>query len=71
MDIGGWYIARKVPYLESRGVCIATAAGARVKSALKDMSDSLFFWGVARIYQYGLGVAATDWDEVSEKRKPP
>ena len=52
-----------------QGVCIATAAGARVKSALKDMSDSLFFWGVARIYQYGLGVAATEWDGVSEKKK--
>ena len=45
-----------------QGVCIATAAGAGVKSTLKDMADSLFFWGVARIYQYGLGVAATDWN---------
>ncbi|MCH5260325.1 MAG: NAD(P)H-dependent oxidoreductase [Lachnospiraceae bacterium] len=52
-----------------QGVCIATAAGAGVKSTLKDMADSLFFWGVARIYQYGLGVAATDWDGVSAKKK--
>ena len=52
-----------------QGVCIATAAGAGVKSTLKDMSDSLFFWGVARIYKYGIGVAATDWNEVSEKKK--
>ena len=51
------------------GVCITTAVGAGVKSTLKDMSDSLFFWGIARIYQYGLGVAATDWDSVSEKKK--
>ena len=52
-----------------QGVCIATAAGAGIKSTLKDMADSLFFWGVARIYQYGLGVAATDWDGVSAKKK--
>ena len=54
---------------KKQGVCIATAAGAGVKSALKDMSDSLFFWGIARIYSYGLGVAATDWDSVSAKKK--
>ena len=52
-----------------QGVCIATAAGAGVKFTLKDMSHSLFFWGVARIYQYGLGIAATDWDDVSTKKK--
>ena len=52
-----------------QGVCIATAAGAGVKSTLKDMSDSLFFWGVARIDRYGLGVAATDWEGVSAKKK--
>ena len=52
-----------------QGVCIATAAGAGIKSTLKDMSDSLFFWGVARTYAYGLGVAATDWDSVSAKKK--
>ena len=52
-----------------QGVCITTAAGAGIKSTLKDMADSLFFWGVARIYQYGLGVAATDWDGVSAKKK--
>lgn len=54
---------------KKQGVCIATAAGAGVKSALKDMSDSLFFWGVARTYAYGLGVAATDWDGVDAKKK--
>ena len=36
---------------------------------LKDMADSMFFWGIARIYQYGLGVAATDWNGVSAKKK--
>lgn len=54
---------------KKQGVCIATAAGAGIKSTLKDLSDSLFFWGVARIYSYGLGVAATDWDGVDANKK--
>lgn len=52
-----------------QGVCICTAAGAGMKSALKDMADSLFFWGVARVYRYGVGVAATSWQGVSEKKR--
>ena len=52
-----------------QGVCICTAAGAGMKSTLKDMADSLSFWGVARVYRYGAAVAATDWEGVSEKRR--
>lgn len=33
------------------------------------MADSLFFWGVAKIYKFGIGVAAIDWNKVSEKKK--
>ena len=54
---------------KKQGVCICTAAGAGLKSTNKDMADSLFFWGVAKIYKYGNGVAATDWNSVSEKKK--
>ena len=52
-----------------QGVCICTAAGAGIGSTLKDMSDSMFFWGTAKIYKYGLAVFATDWESVSEKKK--
>lgn len=52
-----------------QGVCICTAAGAGLKSTNKDMADSLFFWGIAKIYKYGKGVAAIDWSGVSEKKK--
>ncbi len=52
-----------------QGVCISTAAGAGMGSANKDMYDSLFFWGVAKIYMYGVGVAAIDWESVPEKKK--
>ena len=47
-----------------QGVCITTAAGAN-----KDMADSLFFWGIARIYKLGFGIAAVDWNGVSDKTK--
>lgn len=33
------------------------------------MVDSLFFWGVAKRYQYGVRVAAVNWNGVSEKKK--
>lgn len=54
---------------KKQGVCISTAAGGGMKSTNKDMADSLFYWGVARIYKYGKGVAAIKWDSVSEKKK--
>lgn len=52
-----------------QGVCICTAAGAGMRSTLKDMADSLFFWGVARVYKYGVGVAAVNWAGVSQKKR--
>ena len=52
-----------------QGVCISTAAGRGMKSTVKDMKDSMFFWGTARIYSVAKGVAAVNWDGVSEKKK--
>ncbi|MBR1864130.1 MAG: flavodoxin family protein [Ruminococcus sp.] len=52
-----------------QAVCITTAAGAGMATAMKDMEHSLFFWGVAKIYRFGLAVAAANWDGVSEKKK--
>ncbi|MEA4895734.1 MAG: NAD(P)H-dependent oxidoreductase [Oscillospiraceae bacterium] len=52
-----------------QGVCIATAAGAGMRSTIKDMRDSLSFWGVGRIFSYGIAVNAIKWDEVPEKKK--
>lgn len=48
-----------------QAVCISTAAGQGVRSTNKDMADSLFFWGVAKIYRYGVAVRAMCYDEVS------
>ena len=65
-----WMVHRpEESMFKKQGVCISTAAGAGLDSTNKDMADSLFFWGVAKIYKYGSGVAATDWNSVSEKKK--
>ena len=52
-----------------QAVCITTAAGAGLSSTLKDMKDSLYFWGVAKIYKYGIAVATLNWDGVSDKKR--
>lgn len=36
---------------------------------MKDMADSLFFWGIAKIYKYGKAVAAVNWEGVSKRKK--
>jgi len=48
---------------------ISTAAGGGMKSTNKDIVDSLIYWGVGRIFQYGKGVAAINWEGVSDKKK--
>lgn len=72
LDHYGWMWMSHRPeevMFKKQGVCISTAAGAGMKSTLKDMADSLFFWGVPKTYRCGIGVAAVDWDGVSEKKK--
>ena len=65
-----WMVHRpEESMFKKQAVCISTAAGAGMKSTNKDMMDSLFFWGVAKRYQYGNGIASTNWDSVSEKKK--
>ncbi|MBO7079995.1 MAG: NAD(P)H-dependent oxidoreductase [Bacilli bacterium] len=53
---------------KKQGVVISTAAGAGIKSTLKDMRDSLFYWGVGKVYQFGLPVAATSYEQIIEKK---
>lgn len=50
-----------------QGVCISTAAGAGMKSTNQDMADSLFFWGVPKIYRYGVAVQAVSPEKISDK----
>lgn len=54
---------------KKQAVCFATAAGGGMKSALKDITDSLKWWGVGRIYTYGVAVRSMEWDEVDKSIK--
>lgn len=54
---------------KKQAVVISTAAGAGMKSCMKDMADSLFYWGVPKIYKYGVAVRATSYEEINDKIK--
>ena len=54
---------------KKQAVCITTAAGAGLSSTLQDLKDSLYFWGVAKIYKYGIAVASLNWDGVPDKKR--
>ena len=65
-----WMAHRPEPGMfKKQAVAITTAAGAGMGSTLKDMTDSLFFWGTARVYKLGFAVAAMNWDSINEKKK--
>lgn len=52
-----------------KAVIVSTSAGSPPKSAMKDVQDALFFWGVPQIIKYGLAVQASGWDNVSAEKK--
>ena len=52
-----------------RAVVVSTAAGTGMKSAMKDITSTLFYWGVPNIKSYGVAVQAMSWDGVNEKKK--
>ncbi|MBR6995241.1 MAG: NAD(P)H-dependent oxidoreductase [Ruminococcus sp.] len=72
LDHYGWRWMAHRPeekMFRKQAVVISTAAGAGVKSAMKDMADSCFFWGIPKTYKLGRPVAATDWESVKPKVK--
>ena len=50
-----------------QAVCISTAAGKGTKSTNQDMADSLWWWGVGKIYKYGENIHAVSYKTISEK----
>ena len=52
---------------KKQAVCISTAAGAGTKSTNKDMADSFFFWGIPKIYKYGVAVRAISFEKINPK----
>lgn len=55
--------------MRKQAVIITTAGGAGMKSAVKDVRDSLNFWGVARTYVISQGVWLKNWNEISHSFK--
>lgn len=65
-----WMVHRPEEKMFSKQAAIlSTAAGAGMKSANKDIKDSMFFWGIGRIYTYGAAVKEVSWERVKEKKK--
>lgn len=52
-----------------KAVVITTAAGTGVKSAMKDVTNTLFYWGIPYIKEYGIAIQAMSWDQVSDQKK--
>ena len=64
-----WMLHRPNPHMFSKqGVCISTAAGAGMKWTNKDMADSMFFWGMGKIYRYGTAAHALNYKSISPKK---
>lgn len=65
-----WMVHRPEKSMFSKqAVCISTAAGAGTRSTNKDIADSFFFWGIPKIYKYGVNVRATSFAGVDDKIK--
>ncbi len=52
-----------------KAVVISTASGVGTKSAMKDISNALFYWGVPYRKEYGIAVQAMNWEQVAPKKK--
>lgn len=65
-----WMVHRpEASMFRKQALCITTAAGAGMRSALKDMTDSLRWWGVAKIYRFGVAVGSPSFEEADQKVK--
>ena len=52
-----------------QAVIITNSAGAGMKNVVKDIGDSLLYWGVARVYNIRQGLFESRWEYVTVKRK--
>lgn len=65
-----WMVHRPSPTMFTKsGLVITTAAGGGMKSTIQDMSDSMLYWGVGRVWSYGKAVRALGWDGVPSRIK--
>ena len=65
-----WMVHRPNPLMfHKQALILSTAAGAGTKTAVRDIRDSLDYWGVGRVYTLRENVRAADWQGVSEKMR--
>jgi multimeric flavodoxin WrbA len=65
-----WMVHRpEEKMFRKQAVVISTAAGKGMSSAIKDVADSCFFWGIPCVYKYGKAVMETRWSHVRPEIK--
>ena len=72
LDHYGWRWMSHRPderMFSKQAVVVATAAGAGVKSTMKYMADSCFYWGIPQTYRLGKAIRAVNWEGVAPKMK--
>lgn len=52
-----------------KAIVISTSAGMGSKTAIKDITNTMLYWGVPWIKSYGISVQAMNWKDVSDKKK--
>ncbi len=65
-----WIAHRPIEaFFHKQALVITTAAGAGMRHAAKDAQDSFDWWGVGRTYTFKKAVQASEWSQVSEKKR--
>lgn len=54
---------------KKQAIVVSTAAGSGTKTAIKDITNALLYWGIPSVRTYGIHVQAMNWDGVAEKKK--
>ncbi len=63
-----WFAHRPEEAMFSKtAVVVSTAAGLGMTEVTKSMAKQMFYLGIPKVYRLSFKVAASDWDEVSEK----
>ncbi len=52
-----------------KAIVVSTAAGSGTKSAIKDITNTLLYWGIPYVLSYGISVQAMNWNAVADKKK--
>lgn len=65
-----WMVHRPRKCMFSKkAIVISTAAGNGTKTAIKDITNTLLYWGVPQVLSYGISVQAMNWNGVADKKK--